>query len=115
MDDICEDFIYFNTHDIGGYLEHINWPFMELMSHQLGVIINTHTWDPGLRWSLDYFNMVAITCTWNLGSLDHFNIGVNTYPWDPGIFLYFLTTSVDDNTFLRGVECSVSSGVIWGT
>jgi hypothetical protein len=82
---------------------------------QRGVHMSTWTWDPGLRWSLDYFNMVASTCTWDLGSLAYFNIMVHTHPWDPGIWLYFLTTSIEDNTFLRGVECSVSRGVIWGT
>jgi len=59
--------------------------------------MSTWTWDSGLKWSLwDYFNMVASTFTWNLGSLDYFNIMVNTYPWDPSIWLYFLTTIIEN-------------------
>ena len=115
VDDLFEDSIYLNPCDIGGYLEHINWPFMELKSHQLGVIFNTHTWDLGLQWSLHYFNMVTSTCTWNPSSLSYFSITVHTYPWDPGIWLYFLIKSIEDYTFIRGVECSVSRGIIWGT
>jgi hypothetical protein len=57
--------------------------------------MSTWTWDLGLRWWLDYFNMVDNTSTWDPGSLVYFNIMVHTYPWDPGIWLYFLLTSVD--------------------
>jgi hypothetical protein len=91
---IFEYFIYLDHHDIGGYLEHINLSFMDLMSHQLGVVFNTHTWDPSLRWSMYYFNVVARICTWDLGSLAYFNIMVHTHPWDPGIWLYFLRKNI---------------------
>jgi hypothetical protein len=37
---------------------------------------------------------------------------VHTYPWDPGIWLYTLITSVDDNAFIRGVECQVAREVV---
>jgi hypothetical protein len=72
--------------------------------------MSTWTWDPGLQWWLDYFNMVAHTSTWDPGSPTYFNIMVHTYPWDPGIWLYTLITSVEDNTFIRGMECSVARG-----
>jgi hypothetical protein len=85
-------------------LEHINF-IHGAQESSVGCHLNTCTWDPGLRWSLDYFNMVASTCTWDLGSLAYFNIVVNTHPWDPGLWLYLLTTSIEGNTFLRGVEC----------
>jgi hypothetical protein len=39
---------------------------------------------------------------------------VHTYPWDPGIWLYTLITSVEDNTFIRGMECSVAREVVGG-
>jgi hypothetical protein len=103
-----------NIHIVGGYLENINWSFMDLKSYQLGVIFNTRTWDPGLKWSLDYFNMMASIFTWDLGSLACFNIMVQNHPWDPSIWLYFLTIRVKENTFLRGVECSILRVVIWG-
>jgi hypothetical protein len=34
---------------------------------------------------------------------------VHTYPQDLGIWLYTLITSVEDNTFIRRMECSVAS------
>jgi hypothetical protein len=77
--------------------------------------MSTWTWDPNLQWCLDYFNMVAINSTWDPGYLAYFSIMVHTYPWDLGIWLYFLITRVEDNDFIRGMECSVSRGIIWGT
>jgi hypothetical protein len=53
-----------------------------------GVHMSTWTWDPGLQWWLEYFNMVDFLSTWDLGSLVFFNIMVHNYPWDPGIWLY---------------------------
>jgi hypothetical protein len=53
-----------------------------------GVHMSTWTWDPGLKWWLDYINMVALLSTWYLGSLVFFSIMVHNYPWDPGIWLY---------------------------
>jgi hypothetical protein len=59
--------------------------------------------------------MVDNTSTWDLGSPNYFKIMVHTYPWDPSIWLFFLITSVEDNTFLRGMECSVARRIIWST
>jgi hypothetical protein len=36
------------------------------------------------------------------GSLVYLSTMVHTYPWDPGIWLYI---NVEDNTFIRGMEC----------
>ena len=89
--------------------------------------MSTWTWDPGLQWRLDYFSMVDLifqwdpsslvyfitmvhTYPWDLGSLVYFSTMVHTYPWDPGIGLYTLITSVEDNTFIRGMKCSVAGG-----
>jgi hypothetical protein len=46
------------------------------------------TWDPGLQWRVDYFNMVACISQWDPVSLVYFSTMVHTYPWDPGIWLY---------------------------
>jgi hypothetical protein len=46
------------------------------------------TWDPGLQWRLDYFNMVASISQWDHGYLVYFIIVAHTYPWDPGIWFY---------------------------
>jgi hypothetical protein len=62
--------------------------------------MNNWTWDPGLQWQLDYFSMVASISQWDPGSLVYFNTMVHTYPWDPG---YGCTSSVEDNTFIRGM------------
>jgi hypothetical protein len=67
--------------------------------------MSTWTWDPGLQWRLDYFSMVAHIPTWDPGSLVYFRTMVHTYPWDPGIWLYTLIASVEDNAFIRGMEC----------
>jgi hypothetical protein len=76
--------------------------------------MSTWTWDPGLQWWLDYFSMVAHIPTWDHGSPTYFSIMVHTYPWDPGIWLYTLITSIEDNTFIRGMECSVAREVMGG-
>jgi hypothetical protein len=76
--------------------------------------MSTWTWDPGLQWRLDYFSMVAHISTWDPGSPVYFNTMVHTYPWDPGIWLYTLITSIEDNTFIRGMECSVAREVMGG-
>jgi len=76
--------------------------------------MSTWTWDPGLLWWLECFNMVAHTPTWDPSSPTYFNIMVHTYPWDSGIWLYFLIPIVENNAFLREMECSVARGIIWG-
>jgi hypothetical protein len=65
----------------------------------------TWTGDLGLKWWLDYFNMMDFIYTWDPSSIVYFNTMVHTYPWDPSIWLYTLTTSVEDNTFIKGMEC----------
>jgi hypothetical protein len=77
--------------------------------------METWTWDPSLQWSLDYFNMVANTSTLDRISPSYFNIMVHNYPWDHGIQLCSLIIGVEDDTFIRGMECSVTRGIIWGT
>ena len=52
--------------------------------------------------------MVAFISTWGHSSLVYSSTMVHTYPWDPSIWLYTLITSVEDNTFIRGMECSVA-------
>jgi len=52
--------------------------------------------------------MVACIPTLDHSSPSYFIIMVNSYPWDPGIWLYTLIESVEDNSFIRGVECSVA-------
>jgi hypothetical protein len=49
--------------------------------------MSTWTWDLGLEWWLDYFNMVTSTSTGDHGSPTYFIIMVHTYPWDLGIWL----------------------------
>ena len=43
--------------------------------------------------------------TWDLGSSVFFSIMVHNYPWDPGIWLSTLIKSIEENTFIRGMEC----------
>jgi hypothetical protein len=76
--------------------------------------MSTWTWDSVLQWWLDYFNMMAHIPTWYLGSLAYFNIMVHTYPWNPGIGLSTLITSIEDNDFIRGMECSATREVMGG-
>jgi hypothetical protein len=66
--------------------------------------MSTWTWDPGSQWKLDYFSMMVFISPWDPGSLVYFSTMVHTYPWDPGIWLYIIT-SVEDNAFIRGMEC----------
>jgi hypothetical protein len=72
--------------------------------------MNTWRRDLGLPRRLEYFNMVAHTPTWDLGSPTYIIIMVHTYLWDPGIWLYTLITHVEDNDFIRGMGCSVARG-----
>jgi hypothetical protein len=67
--------------------------------------MSTWTWDPGLQWWLEYFSMGAHIYTWYLGSPVFFNIMVHNYPWDLGIWFSTLITSIEDNAFIRGMEC----------
>jgi len=77
-----------------------------------GVHVSTWTWNPCLQWRLGYFNMVYFISTWYPSSPVYFNTMVHTYPWDCGMWLYALITSVEDNTFITGRECSVAREVV---
>jgi hypothetical protein len=74
----------------------------------------TWIWDPGLQWKLVYFSVMVCISTWDLGYSAYFITMVHTYPWDPGIWFHTLITSIDDNTFIRGMKCSVAREVVWG-
>jgi hypothetical protein len=54
--------------------------------------------------------MVARIPTRDPVSPTYLSIVVHTYPRDRGIWLYTLITSIEDNTFIRGMKCSVARG-----
>ena len=59
--------------------------------------------------------MVYFNPPWDPGSEVYFNTMVHTYPWDSGIWLYTLITSVEDNAFIKGMECKVAREVVGGS
>lgn len=52
---------------------------------------------------VDDISMVAHTGSWDSSS--YFSRAVYIRPRDPGLRLYNFTSSIEDNAFLRGVEC----------
>jgi hypothetical protein len=74
---------------------------------------NICTWDLS---SLDYFNVVVNTHIWDpniwMSSLwthflGHFTLNVkgHTYAWDPRLWMYIICTSSEENTSKRGMKC----------
>jgi hypothetical protein len=52
------------------------------------------TWDSCLWMSfLDYFSVVASSCTWDPSFLDCFSVATSACTWDPG-FLDYLSCAV---------------------
>jgi hypothetical protein len=63
--------------------------------------------------------MVSFISTWDPNSLVYCSTMVKNYPWYPDICLYTLITSIEDNAFIKGMECSVAREVVcvcvcWG-
>jgi hypothetical protein len=115
VDVFLADSTYVDPHDQCRSLEHHFQQAIEFLYLLCGVHMITWTWDLGLQCRLDYFNMVASTSTWDPNSLVSFSIMVHTYLWNLGIWLYFLIKRIEDNTLLRGMQCSVARGIIWDT
>jgi hypothetical protein len=127
------DSIYLDPHDCGGNFELKSHHLGVKMNYQgwdpslwmrfldyFSIAVSTCTWDT------DYFSMVVITRTWDLDlwtnfldywsietnpftwdpiSLDYFIFVIRNHTWDPHLLLYIHTTSIEENTFQRGMEC----------
>jgi hypothetical protein len=96
---------YFDPHDWCQYLDHHFQLLPKFQYLQRGVHMRTWAWDPSSQSRFNYFSIVAHIYTWDLGAPVFFNIMVHNYPCDPGIWLSTLITSIEDNSFIKGMEC----------